>query len=83
MPGKKPRFRHAGILVQDLKQSIQSYRKVGFEVVSRETLRVVKMQDRCGNVIELVRGNWHPHIAVNWYEDQDGNFVEVVCQSKS
>lgn len=43
-----------------------------------ETLRVQKMRDKQGNVIELVQGNWHPHIAVNWYEDSDGNYIECV-----
>jgi len=47
-------------------------------VVARERLSVVKMVDGKGQMIELVKGNWHPHIAVNWHEDQDGNYVEVV-----
>lgn len=68
--------------MKDLKQAIQDYHSLGFEVVARETLRVVKMQDSCGNMIELVKGNWKPHIAVNWYEDTSGNLVEVVCRSK-
>lgn len=33
-------------------------------------------------MIELVQGNWHPHIAVNWFEDLDGNYVEVVNEKK-
>ena len=40
------------------------------------------MEDEAGNVIELVQGNWHPHIAVNWYSDPDGNYVEVVNERK-
>lgn len=36
------------------------------------------MEDERGNMIELVQGNWSPHIAVNWYKDPDGNLVEVV-----
>jgi hypothetical protein len=43
---------------------------------------VLKMTDLKGNVIELVQGNWHPHIAVNWYEDRDGNYVEVVSDDR-
>ena len=77
---RKPRFRHAGILVKDLKQSIQDYRSLGFQVVDKELLRVVKMEDESGNMIELVKGNWHPHIAVNWYEDSNGNYVEEVLE---
>lgn len=36
------------------------------------------MTDTAGNTVELVQGNWHPHIAVNWYADDDGNYVEIV-----
>lgn len=69
--------------MKDLRQSIQDYKALGFEVVDRETLRVVKMQDSCENMIELVKGNWKPHLCVNFYETLDGNYIEVVCQSKS
>jgi len=41
------------------------------------------MEDEAGNVIELVQGNWHPHIAVTWYSDPDGNYVEVVNENVS
>lgn len=68
--------------MKDLKQSIQDYRSLGFEVVDRETLKVVKMKDMAGNMIELVKGKWRPHIAVNWYEDSSGNLVEVVYDEK-
>jgi catechol 2,3-dioxygenase-like lactoylglutathione lyase family enzyme len=43
-----------------------------------ETLLVQKMRDEAGNVIELIEGNYHPHIAVNWLEDEDGNWIELV-----
>jgi catechol 2,3-dioxygenase-like lactoylglutathione lyase family enzyme len=36
------------------------------------------MTDPEGQTIELVQGNWSPHIAVNWYSDDDGNLIEVV-----
>jgi hypothetical protein len=36
------------------------------------------MRDSRGNVIELIEGNYHPHIAVNWLEDEDGNWIELV-----
>jgi catechol 2,3-dioxygenase-like lactoylglutathione lyase family enzyme len=36
------------------------------------------MRDDEGNVIELIEGNYHPHIAVNWLEDEDGNWIELV-----
>lgn len=43
---------------------------------------MLKMADPTGKVIELVQGNWHPHIAVNWYDDGQGNRVECVRDIK-
>lgn len=40
------------------------------------------MTDLKGNVIELVQGNWPPHLAVNFYDDADGNRIEVVEEKK-
>ena len=71
-------LRHAGILVKDLEESMAVYEQAGFSKVEVETLTVVKMADKNGAMIELVQGNWHPHIAVNWYEDLDGNYIETV-----
>jgi len=75
MPGT---LRHVGMLVKDLDMAIEIYQQLGFVAVSRENLEVVKMRDKKGQTIELVKGNWNPHIAVDWYEDPDGNFVEIV-----
>jgi len=76
-------LRHAGILVKDLAKARKIYENLGFKVLEPvEHLRVQKMTDGNGAMIELVEGNWHPHIAVNWYETEDGNYVEVVkCTS--
>lgn len=74
----KGTLRHVGILVKSLEESEPVYRALGFLPISREKLEVLKMEDLQGNVIELVQGNWHPHIAVNWYADPDQNYVEVV-----
>ena len=71
-------LRHAGILVQDLEKSIPIYEAAGFKKVEIEHLTVVKMADKNGAMIELVQGNWHPHICVNWYEDDNGNYIETV-----
>jgi len=52
---------------------------MGFEALEPvEHLRVLKMTDATGAMIELVEGHWHPHVAVNWYETEDGNYVETV-----
>ena len=75
----KVNLRHAGILVEDLAEAVLTYQELGFERAGKpEGLLVQKMIDGKGNVIELVKGNWHPHIAVNWYDDGQGNYVEVV-----
>lgn len=71
-------LRHAGILVKDLEAEIKNWQAIGFEPLEIETLRVCKMTDKNGATIELVEGNWHPHIAVNWYEDDNGNYIETV-----
>ena len=72
-------LRHAGILVKDLSQARKTYENLGFQALeSVEHLRVLKMTDATGAMIELVEGHWHPHIAVNWYETEDGNYVETV-----
>ena len=76
------KLRHAGVLVKSLEESEPIYRAIGFLPIRREKLEVLKMEDEAGNVIELVQGNWHPHIAVNWYSDPDGNYVEVVNERK-
>lgn len=78
----KGTLRHAGILVKSLDVSEPIYRSLGFRTISREKLEVLKMEDEKGNMIELVQGNWHPHIAVNWAEDTDGNYIEFVRESK-
>jgi len=76
-------LRHAGILVKSLERATKEYQALGFTPLEPiETLRVQKMTDRNGAMIELVEGNWHPHIAVNWYETEGGNYVETVKEAK-
>jgi len=79
MPGT---LRHAGILVKDLETEIKQWQAFGFEPLEVECLRVCKMTDKNGAMIELVEGNWHPHLAVNWYEDDNGNYLETVEEVK-
>lgn len=71
-------LRHAGILVKDLEASIKQWQAIGFEPLEVEALRVCKMTDKNGACIELVEGNWHPHLAVNWYETREGFYIETV-----
>ena len=73
-------LRHAGILVKSLEEARATYQNLGFHPLEIETLRVLKMTDDKGQTIELVESDrgWHPHIAVNWYEDESGNYIETV-----
>jgi len=45
-----------------------------------ENLKIVKMEDPGGIVIELFEGNYDPHVAVNvnWFRDEDQNLIEIV-----
>jgi len=52
-------------------------------VIERETIKVVKLQDSKGNMVELLSGKWKSHLAIDLYEDDAGNLVEVICPSKS
>jgi hypothetical protein len=55
---------------------------MGFKPMGEvENLRAIKLQDDNGAVIELIQGNWHDHLAVNFYEDEDGTFLEVVSEN--
>ena len=72
-------LRHSGILVKNLEKAVNDYRRLGFQKMGKvEKLKVQKMQDEDGRTIELIQGNYHPHIAVNWLEDKDGNWIEIV-----
>ena len=75
-------LRHAGLLVRDLKRSVPVWKRCGFKVVSRESLKVVKLRDQKGQTVELVQGRWHPHLAVDWYDDGEGNYLEIVRRKK-
>lgn len=77
-----PTLRHAGILVANLEKARQIYQKMGFRPLEVETIRVLKMTDAKGQMIELVEGAWHPHIAVNWFDDGDGNYIELVREGE-
>jgi hypothetical protein len=55
---------------------------MGFKPMGEvENLRAIKLQDDNGAVIELIQGNWHDHLSVNFYEDEDGTFLEVVSEN--
>ncbi len=77
------KLRHIGIVVKDINESVKLYKKMGFKIFERDRLIVVKMIDSDGNVFELVQGRWAPHVAVNFYEDENKNLLEVVNENKN
>ena len=75
----KPKItlRHIGIIVSDLEKSQKIYEMMGFDEIDRENFRVVKMRDEEGSVIELIEGEFHEHVCVNFYETVPGQYLEV------
>ena len=72
-------LRHVGILVKELDSAIEDWKRQGFQRVGPiEHLRVVKLLGKNGQLLELVQGNWSPHIAVNWWRDGSENLIETV-----
>jgi len=71
-------IRHVGVVVKDIKEAERIYKILGFKVVGRSKLLVTKMEDSKGNLLELVQGKWHPHLAITFYQDPSGNYMEVV-----
>ena len=64
-------WRHQGIVVKDLAKGIEEYKHLGFrirkrtfETISGRKLKIVKMRDGDKNEIELIEGDWEPHLAV-------------------
>lgn len=67
-------IRHFALVVHDLGKAIDFYQGLGFRVVSRqkeewegEFLEICKMRGPPGidwPLLELIQGNWFPHISV-------------------
>lgn len=67
------KIRHLGLVVTDLKQALKFYQKFGFTKLTvrgsterwgKEELKVQKLINSKGEVLELIQGNWKPHIAL-------------------
>ena len=71
-------LRHVGRKVNDLDSAVDLYRKLGFEPIEIEHVRVCKITNKHGVCIELIEGNYDEHIAVNFYRDEDNNLYEIV-----
>ena len=76
-------LRHVGIKVNSISEGIADYERIGFTACeSVEIVKVQKMKDQNGGMIELIEGNYRPHIAVNWFEDSFGNLIELVTEKE-
>ena len=75
----KPKItlRHIGIIVSDLEKSRQAYGMLGFKEIYRSNFTVAKMKDANGSIIELIEGEFHEHVCVNFYETEPGQYLEV------
>lgn len=74
-------LRHVGVKVNNIRDGVKDYERLGFKICAPvEVVRVQKMIDRKGGMIELIEGNYNPHVAVNWFEDSSGNLIELVTE---
>lgn len=84
MQGK---LRHVGVMSKNLQDSLRFYQMFGFRKLSQrpsveiwhgENLKIQKMVD--GNsMIELVEGNWMPHLALTLTEGTMDDLWEKVA----
>jgi len=67
------RLRHMGLVVRDLKTELEFCRKLGLEKLAtrpvteiwkHNELKIMKLRDSGNGLIELVQGDWKPHIAI-------------------
>ena len=72
------KIRHVGIQTTDMEQSIEAWRGRGFEPLEVKDFRCCKVVNKDGMVMELIEGDYDPHISVNWVRDEDDNLFELV-----
>lgn len=65
------KIRHFGIIAKEEKETVEFYKKLGFKIIKKtiekwlnHDLSIVKMQNDDGQIIELIMGDWQPHIAL-------------------
>ncbi len=63
-------IRHTGIVVENANDAIVYYAKMGFTVDSwgheewnGRRIQIAKMIDQDGNILELIQGDWFPHVS--------------------
>jgi len=66
------KLRHFGLVVKDHKETVEFYKRLGFKVIKKSIekwlthdLAIVKMENEKGEILELIIGDWRPHIALN------------------
>ena len=76
------KLRHVGWKVQNLEQEIRNWQGMGYEPLEVESFRTCKMTNKFGMTIELIEGDYDPHVSVNWYRDENDNLFELVEEVK-
>ena len=76
------RVRHLGLVVKNLEAEMQWFKWFGFDKVSKapeiwgdNSLLIGKMTDKEGSMIELIQGDWKPHVALTV---KDGSVMEDI-----
>ncbi len=86
----KGTLRHVGIVVKNLKQAEEFYRKLGLTKLSprpiteiwRQTeLKILKMRDSEGGILELIEGDWKPHIAFTVNKSMDEIWLDYAIKA--
>lgn len=82
----KKGIRHIGIVVEDLSVAIKFYETLGMKVSSRSEedwdgkhLKIYKMMDYNEQCLELIKGDWYPHVC---FDVDQFNFFGKVLHHK-
>ena len=75
-------IRHVGIKVRDLGESVKEYMRIGFIPYCDPEVIYLQKMERDGVIIELIEGNYDPHVSVDWFRDANGNLIEMVREDK-
>lgn len=75
----KTMIRHLGMPVPNRDEAVKFWESMGFNVVNlsneqwgEDKLKIAKLTDEYGTQIEVIEGNWPPHIAIGVKEFPQG-----------
>jgi len=71
-------IRHVGIQTTDMQRDIELWRSAGFEVMELKQFKCCKVVNADGLTMELIEGDYDPHLSVNWVRDESDNLFELV-----